>query len=401
MKTFFKWLIRIICIGLILAASATLVRCFLHRDDDYSLEAVVGADAVISRQQALETGGLEPAGADPVMEKIPQEGPVNVIVYCDGDITQNRKTVTATVAFGNVTSSIEANLTWYLDGEVIQEDHDRLLVEGSTVSCPITMNAKEEGADVAAIEVRVAYDDTEVIGATEIAVERMGAEDSIVIRTEEITVTALSDTKTYQDGELTVAGETMKSGDTALLLGYEKLDNGKYLKLQNADGDVFWAKDTSLEISQEDCTTDTDYVETEKIEFVNSMGYDSKTEFLVWVSLYTQKVNVFSGYQGHWELLEAFDCSTGVNSTPTSTGTFEISALSDRWELSGGASYVSPVLVFNGGEAFTSQPKDADTGYVIENQIGKPASGGSVRMRQDDIEWLVDRVPLGTMVVVY
>ena len=50
------------------------------------------------------------------------------------------------------------------------------------------------------------------------------------------------------------------------------------------------------------------------------MNYDSKTDYLVWVSRYTQKVIVFTGKQGDWELIKTFPCSTGANNTPTPVG---------------------------------------------------------------------------------
>lgn len=43
-----------------------------------------------------------------------------------------------------------------------------------------------------------------------------------------------------------------------------------------------------------------------------------------------------------------------------------------------------PVLIFNGGEAFTSQPYDVETDEVDDDTIGKPSSGGGVRLVKED-----------------
>ena len=63
--------------------------------------------------------------------------------------------------------------------------------------------------------------------------------------------------------------------------------------------------------------------------------------------------------------------------------------------------YVEPVLVFNGGEAFTSQPYDVETDEIADDTIGKPASGGGVRLLEDDIAWMSENMLIDTMVVVY
>lgn len=76
-----------------------------------------------------------------------------------------------------------------------------------------------------------------------------------------------------------------------------------------------------------------------------------------------------------------------------------LNTLNERWDL--GKTYVEPVLIFNGGEAFTSQPYDVETGEIADDTMGEPASSGSVRMLEDDIAWMSDNLPIGTMVVVY
>ena len=62
---------------------------------------------------------------------------------------------------------------------------------------------------------------------------------------------------------------------------------------------------------------------------------------------------------------------------------------------------MKPVMIYNGGEAITSRPYDAQTNYITDTTMGKPASGGSVRMREDDIQWMAENIPVGTLVVVY
>ena len=56
---------------------------------------------------------------------------------------------------------------------------------------------------------------------------------------------------------------------------------------------------------------------------------------------------------------------------------------------------------YNGGEAITSRRYDAQTHYITDTTMGQPASGGSVRMREDDIQWMSENIPVGTLIVVY
>lgn len=62
---------------------------------------------------------------------------------------------------------------------------------------------------------------------------------------------------------------------------------------------------------------------------------------------------------------------------------------------------MEPVLIFNGGEAFTSQPYDVETDEIVDDTMGEPASGGSVRMLEEDIAWMSENMTIDTMVVVY
>lgn len=406
MKKFFKWLIRIICILIICAAAGTFAYSFLHRNDDHSEAALLGVDAV---PEIDDNTGFEPGTAVTLLpqtlgateEEQAQEN-ATITVYSDGEISANRPTVTVTAAFGDINNSIEAELTWYLNDEVIWQEEKRLLVEGSTVNCDVTVDVNAESEGVVTVTLEAAYGGKTISGSTEVPVEWVSSDDQVVIQTEEITVTALKSAKLYADYALTSELGTMDKNETGLLIAYETLENkNKALLLQLEDGSTGWINASNVKITDENCTVDDDYTEEAKVDFVNSMGYDSQSNYMIWVSLYTQKVNVFKGVEGNWKLVECFDCATGVNSTPTTTGSFFIKEKSARWTLGNGDTYVAPVLIFNGGEAFTSQPYYSKNDEVADDTMGEPASGGSVRLLKDDIEWLNQNIPVETLVVVY
>ena len=396
MKKFIAWLLRIMCFAIIGLAVYTIATCVIHMNDDHSKQAVLG-DQAVQPQVTFETA-VTPAVE--LVDNSANENPT-VVLSADGTATVNHSAVTVTASFSEIVSSIQADLQWYVDGELVNESQQRLLVEGSTVSYNARVDVKNAQEDYAQVELVVEFGGKRVTANTEFPVERPDNSNYIAIQTEEIPVTCIQACSIYADATLQVdTGEVMGTGETGLLLAYQTNSMGlSALQLQFEDGSSGWVSARRNQITDADCTTDEDYTEAQKEDFVNTMGYDSKTEYLVWVSLYTQKVNVFRGYKGHWELTECFDCASGVNETPTSTGVYRIQSLKEHWDL--GATYVEPVLVFNGGEAFTSQPYDAETDEIADDTIGKPASGGGVRLLEDDIAWMSENMLIDTMVVVY
>lgn len=403
MKRFFAWALRICCFAVIAAAVFTVARCVVHINDDHSYETIMGVSQSRSPDLSQAENALSAETVTQVELQLSNgadEDP-KVALSADGSATVNHSTVTVTASFTNIKNSILADLHWYLDGAPIKESTECLLVEGSTVTIGASVDVEQQESDEARVELYVDFAGKRAVAETSIPVEKPDGDNSVVIQTEEITVTCIQDCSIYSDSGLSEdTGDIMYEGETGLLLEYDTNSGGlSALRLQFPDGSSGWVSARRNQITEEDCTTDEDYTDQQKTDFVNSMNYDSYTSRLVWVSLYTQTVNVFTGYKGHWELEKSFDCATGVNETPTTTGVFTISAVKDRWDL--GLTYVEPVLIFNGGEAFTSQPYDAETGKIADDTMGAPASGGSVWMLEKDIAWMRENVPLNTMVVVY
>lgn len=402
MKRFFSWVLRIACFMIIGAAVYTLVGCLLHINDDHSAAAIMGNNTTQSFQSSDHVEGSEvamPQTTGMVEEEV-DENPT-VVVYADGQITASRPYCTVTAAFGDIVSSIVAELSWYVDGVLVDQESQRLLVEGSTVSTKIELDVEDAEADSALVTLEIAFDEKVVTGETRIELDvPESGETAVAIQTMEIPVTATQKCGIYASESLENEVGFMSKGDSGLFLAYESVDeDGKAIQLLLSDGSIGWVDAEDVEISEENHTTDEDYSEDAKTDFVNSMQYDSQTSYMVWVSLYTQKVNVFSGYQKNWELVKSFDCATGLNDSPTTTGVFTYSALKDRWDLR--TTYVEPVLIFNGGEAFTSRPYDSESGKLADETMGEPASAGSVRMLEDDIQWMADHLPQGSLVVVY
>lgn len=139
---------------------------------------------------------------------------------------------------------------------------------------------------------------------------------------------------------------------------------------------------------------------TEMMEaFVNQKGYKSSTEYLIWVSLKTQTVNVFRGSKGAWTLIRTMPCASGKNSTPTIRGEFYTKVYYWEWFF---ANYnVKYATTFQGNYAFHSRIWSKDYKVLLDDTIGWPASDGCVRMLDEDCEYIFKKIPQGTRVVVY
>ena len=167
--------------------------------------------------------------------------------------------------------------------------------------------------------------------------------------------------------------------------------NGKYW--------VGWTSRNACTIHTGTTTTQgtLDYSEGTKEGFVDGKGYDSSTDYLIWVSRYTQKVMVFKGSKGNWNLIKTMPCASGSNYTPTPAGTYTIESHVPRWYFSD--YYTDHVSVFYGGHAFHSILINYDD-TICDGRVGLPLSHGCVRMLVEDCKYIYT-LPTGTRVVIW
>ena len=214
------------------------------------------------------------------------------------------------------------------------------------------------------------------------------------VRTMRVACTLKWDSALYSNNNLTGWIRALPKGTVV----YNEWHPNGQIYVTCADGVKGWVDRSACYIT-DDATTDgsVDYSKATKEGFVDLQGYDSATEYLIWVSRYTQKVLVFQGHKGNWELIRTFPCSTGSNETPTPEGIFEIYDRPWRWNFS--SYYVTNVSVFNGGHAFHTVPYAYD-GSLYDGRVGIPLSHGCVRMRLEDCAYIY-ALPMHTRVVIY
>jgi len=172
-----------------------------------------------------------------------------------------------------------------------------------------------------------------------------------------------------------------------------------YLVRDSHSGKQGWLHRESLTIAGEQSTEESRMNKHELETFANTMGYTSRTKFLVIVDISRQLTHVFKGAKNKWAHLTSITVSTGKNESPTIRGEF---TLIDRglWFYSerlgsGGKFWVR----FDGPYLFHSVAMDK-SGAIIDDTLGKKSSNGCIRMSVPDAEWFYKNIPDKTKVII-
>jgi len=149
-----------------------------------------------------------------------------------------------------------------------------------------------------------------------------------------------------------------------------------------------------------------DLDEFDKLVFANAGGYESETEYLVWVDRAHQRMNIFEGSAGEWELTKTFIIATGGPGTATHKGVTTISSRSrGGWGFEDRGFRVYPVVRFfqerPESYAFHSRPKEFGSQNFTDDRIGFPVSAGCIRMYDEDIWYLFNEIPDNTTVIIH
>ena len=131
---------------------------------------------------------------------------------------------------------------------------------------------------------------------------------------------------------------------------------------------------------------------------INRDGIGSKTNYLVWVSKHEYKVRVFTGQVKNWTLVAEFPCAIGAPDTPTITGQYDYFSRESIWEYED--YYVGPIMRFYNGYALHSTLRNYGAGDEYDGRVGVMISHGCVRLHPEDIQWMVDTVPLYSRIYV-
>lgn len=182
-------------------------------------------------------------------------------------------------------------------------------------------------------------------------------------------------------------------------------------KVKNIIGNDKEIKNKVTEITKEKnnyiASLDGDTLETSSIivknitkNNINTLSLDSKTNYLVVVSLSNQDTYIYKGSKNKWNLSKTFKCSTGIKSAETPQGIFSIKEkgtwfFSEKYKQ-GGKYWVQ----FSGNYLFHSMPFDKDKNTILDDTLGTPSSHGCIRLSVDDSKWIYDNVPQDTKIII-
>ncbi len=137
-------------------------------------------------------------------------------------------------------------------------------------------------------------------------------------------------------------------------------------------------------------TTTKSYSKAQKEAFVNTKGYDSDTNYLIWINQYTLETNVFKGSCREWKLVRKMPCVVGkMGKTPL--GEFRL--LFKDHAYGGVRIYFTWNSIKQWGNAFHRR--------TIAGQNRVAASDGCIRLSDADLSFIAKNCPMGTKVVSY
>lgn len=186
--------------------------------------------------------------------------------------------------------------------------------------------------------------------------------------------------------------------------------NSKYKRSQIVyQGKTYYLTTGNLQAFKCNYTT-AKYSTKQKLDYVKT--YSSKTKYLIWVSHYTQQVNIFQGKKGNWKLIKTFPCASGNYNTRSPHGTFRIGQKENGWYYIN--TYEEYVTHYCGRNSFHTRVHRYPTGssqnhhkfpiasnVYADATIGKPASNGCVRLMDSDAYYIWKYMPANTTVVSY
>ena len=201
----------------------------------------------------------------------------------------------------------------------------------------------------------------------------------------------ISKTSLYKESSGSAKAGSLKAGTKVTVLKRAKGNVGRcYVKI---NGKGYWLARKKLSFYS--CKyTSKDYTKQVKERFVNEGGYSSKTNYLIWISSYTQKVNIFKGSKGKWTLYKTYKCATGKPSTSTVQGTYKINKKLSKY---GSRTYEKYLSCFYGLTSFHTRLYR--NGRIVDSRLSKPITGGCMRMYTDEAKFIYDKMPKNTTVL--
>ena len=181
----------------------------------------------------------------------------------------------------------------------------------------------------------------------------------------------------------------------------------------NENGKKGWLTYSSVKLTTHVSGKTNDWSKSVKEAYVNGKKFKSNTNYLIWLSKYTQKVNVFkrANKNSKWVLVKTYRCSTGTftHPTPTNMNYLIIRKQPSRHRVTNtGLRYYYKYLSCFGkkgssghGISFHTICWNEGTNKPQKKVKDRPDTKGCTRMLTNDALWIYKNVPNKTRVVSY
>lgn len=128
--------------------------------------------------------------------------------------------------------------------------------------------------------------------------------------------------------------------------------------------------------------------------FVNSHGWGSETDWLLWCNKWGQRMYFFQGSKGNWVLKRVRRCGTGSikdgDGSDQGVGTnFKI------WDKN--KAYQGPRVVQYWNMHYTSLWGNS----IHRGTVGKPSTHGCIALKNAAAKWAFNNIPIGSRVIVF
>ncbi len=174
-----------------------------------------------------------------------------------------------------------------------------------------------------------------------------------------------------------------------------------------------WVNFKSIKLKNHVAGKSNDWSRSVKENYVNKKKFKSSTNYLIWLSKYTQKIYVFKRASKHskWVLKKTYRCSSGTfaHPTPTNMNYILIRKQYDRHRVTNkGLRYYYKYLSAFGkkgssgrGNAFHTVCWKEGSNKMLKPVKDKPNTKGCARMFTGEAKWIYSHVPTKTRVISY
>ena len=194
----------------------------------------------------------------------------------------------------------------------------------------------------------------------------------------------------------------IKSGTKVTIIQRDYHEKAGVSQCMLKDGKEVYIKNKYLKMTKPLCTGKSgDYTTATKEAYVNGTANDagngriqSATQYLIWVSLDKQRVNVFLLEGGRWSLKYVWKTSTGKVDAPTLDQSFK---LKYKVQKKGKTVLGLKWYTFVYGSGIHKFP-----GKGMNKVIGiKPVSHSCIRIPEEGAIWIFNTVPVGSRVWIW